>query len=125
MPIIGVEHPREVAAVPINRRSASKGLTETETEIISKTETQLKLEKHVQNFTETDSNFETEITLLQRIFDAISLAHVLYASPAWRGYLSAANIDSLQKQSDGKLSQTSTMYLNYKINVKWHFINRH
>ena len=40
--------------------------TETETEIKSKTETQLTLEKQVQIFTEieTDSNFETEITML-------------------------------------------------------------
>ena len=34
---------------------------------------------------------------LQSIFDTIILACVLYASPAWRGYLSAENIDSLQQ----------------------------
>ena len=44
----------------------------TETKIESKTETQLKLEKQVQNFTETDSNFETEITLLQTTPSVIS-----------------------------------------------------
>ena len=36
-------------------------------------------------------------TQLQNMFDAIILVRVLYASPAWRGYLSAANIDSLQQ----------------------------
>ena len=29
-------------------------------------------------------------TQLQSVFDAIILARVLYASPAWRGYLSTA-----------------------------------
>ena len=36
-------------------------------------------------------------TQLQSVFDAIILARVLYASPAWQGYWSAANIDSLQQ----------------------------
>ena len=36
-------------------------------------------------------------TQLQSVFDAIILARVLHASPAWQGYLSAANIDSLQQ----------------------------
>ena len=36
-------------------------------------------------------------TQLQSVFDAIILARVLCASPAWRGYLSAAIIDSLQQ----------------------------
>ena len=35
-------------------------------------------------------------TQLQSVTDAIILARVLYASPARRGYLRAANIDSLQ-----------------------------
>ena len=30
----------------------------------------------------------------------------------------------LLKQSDGKLSQTIIMYLNYLIIVMWHFLNR-
>ena len=34
---------------------------------------------------------------LQSVFDAIFLAHILYASPACRGYLNAANNDSLQQ----------------------------
>ena len=34
---------------------------------------------------------------LQSVFDAIILARVLYALSAWRGYLSAENIDSLQQ----------------------------
>ena len=33
---------------------------------------------------------------LRSVFEAIILARVPYASHAWRGYLSAANIDSLQ-----------------------------
>ena len=33
-------------------------------------------------------------TQLESVFNAIILARVLYSSPAWRGYLSAANIDS-------------------------------
>ena len=36
-------------------------------------------------------------TQLQSVYDAIILARLLYASPAWRGYLSAVNIDSLQQ----------------------------
>ena len=36
-------------------------------------------------------------TQLQSIFDSIILARVLYASPAWRGYLNATDIDSLQQ----------------------------
>ena len=34
-------------------------------------------------------------TQLQSVFDAITLARVFYASPAWQDYLSAAHIDSL------------------------------
>ena len=34
---------------------------------------------------------------LQSVLDSIILACVLYASPAWQGYLSATNIDSLQQ----------------------------
>ena len=34
---------------------------------------------------------------LQSVFDAIIVVRVLYASPAWRGYWSAENIDSLHQ----------------------------
>ena len=34
---------------------------------------------------------------LQSVIDAIILGRVLYESPVWRGYLSAANIDCLQQ----------------------------
>ena len=33
---------------------------------------------------------------LQNVFDAIFVSRLLYAKPAWRGYLSSAEIDSLQ-----------------------------
>ena len=36
---------------------------------------------------------------LQSVFAAIILASVLYASPAWKGYLNSADIDSLQRLS--------------------------
>ena len=34
---------------------------------------------------------------LQSVFDAIILSRVLYAAPAWRGYLSAADTECLQQ----------------------------
>ena len=34
---------------------------------------------------------------LQSVFDAIVLSRVLYAAPAWRGYLSAGEMTSLRK----------------------------
>ena len=66
-------------------------------------------------------------TQLQRIFDAIILARVLYASPAWRGYLSAANTDSLQQLfiKAQRWQIVTDKYLNYFIKVIWHFLNRH
>ena len=33
---------------------------------------------------------------LQNVFDTIILARVLYALPAWRGYMNASDINSLQ-----------------------------
>ena len=36
-------------------------------------------------------------TQLQSVFDPIILSRVLYASTAWRGYLSATNIDRVQQ----------------------------
>ena len=37
---------------------------------------------------------------LQSVFEAILLSRVLYAAPAWRGYLKASEIDSLQQMFD-------------------------
>ena len=34
---------------------------------------------------------------ITKCFDTIILASVLYAAPAWRGYLNAGDIDSLQQ----------------------------
>ena len=34
---------------------------------------------------------------LQSVFDVIILSRVLYAAPAWRGYLSAADTECLQQ----------------------------
>ena len=34
---------------------------------------------------------------LQSVFDSIILARVLHASPAWRGYLNAADIDNFKQ----------------------------
>ena len=36
----------------------------------------------------------------QNVFDAIILSRLLYAAPAWRGYLSSAEIDCLQNVLD-------------------------
>ena len=33
---------------------------------------------------------------LQNVFDTIILAHILYALPAWRGYMNAFDINSLK-----------------------------
>ena len=37
---------------------------------------------------------------LQNVFDAIIVSRLLYAAPAWRGYLSSAEIDCLQSVLD-------------------------
>ena len=34
---------------------------------------------------------------MQNVFDTIVLAHVLYALPAWRGYMNGSDINSLQQ----------------------------
>ena len=39
------------------------------------------------------------IAQLQSVFDAIVLSRVLYAASAWRGYLSAGEMTSLQQLS--------------------------
>ena len=53
---------------------------------------------------------------LQSIFDAIVLSRVLYAAPAWRGYLSAAEIVSLQ-QLFAKAKRLHIVASNYDIDV--------
>ena len=37
---------------------------------------------------------------LQKVFDSILLARILYAAPAWRGYLSTADTQLLQQHVD-------------------------
>ena len=60
---------------------------------------------------------------LQSVFDVIILSRVLYAAPAWRGYLSAADSvynSCLSKLSDGILSQmfmTSMLFLTTVIKL--------
>ena len=64
-------------------------------------------------------------TQLQSVFDAIILAPVLYASPAWRGYLSAVDIDSLQQLFiKAKRWQifTDKYDVSHLIKVIWHFL---
>ena len=48
------------------------------------------------------------------VFDAIILARVLYASPAWRGYLNAANFDILQ-QLFVKAKRWQIVSVNYDV----------
>ena len=56
---------------------------------------------------------------LQSVFDAIILARVLYASPAWRGYLNAADIDSLQ-QLFAKAKRWQMVSDNYDVYQLFH-----
>ena len=53
---------------------------------------------------------------LQSVFDAIVLSRVLYAAPAWRGYLSAGEMASLQQLFD-KAKQWNIVASNYNIDV--------
>ena len=49
---------------------------------------------------------------LQNVFDTIILARVLYALPAWRGYMNASDINSLQQLflKAQRLQLTTTNY---------------
>ena len=53
---------------------------------------------------------------LQSVFDAIVLSRVLYAAPAWRGYLSAGEMDSLP-QLFAKAQRWNIVARNYDIDV--------
>ena len=53
---------------------------------------------------------------LQSVFDDIVLSRVLYAAPAWRGYLSAAEMASLQ-QLFAKAKRWNIVASNYEIDV--------
>ena len=53
---------------------------------------------------------------LQSVFDAIVLSRVLYAAPAWRGYLSAGDMASLHPLFD-KAKLWNIVASNYDIDV--------
>ena len=53
---------------------------------------------------------------LQSVFDAIVLLRVLYAAPAWGGYLSAGEMASLQ-QLFAKTKRWNIVASNYDIDV--------
>ena len=53
---------------------------------------------------------------LQCVFDAIILSRIVYASPAWRDYLSAADIDCLQ-HIFVKAKRWNVVFNNYDVNV--------
>ena len=56
---------------------------------------------------------------LQSVFDAFILSRVLYAAPAWRGYLSAGEMVSLQ-QLFAKTKRAITILMYY-----WRFVIEH
>ena len=53
---------------------------------------------------------------LQSVFDAIVLSRVLYAASAWRGYLSAGEMASVQ-QLFAKAKRWNIVASNYDIDV--------
>ena len=58
------------------------------------------------------------IVQLQSVFDAIVLYRVLYAAPAWRGYLSAGEMASLQQLfAKLKAKRWKIVASNYDIDV--------
>ena len=61
---------------------------------------------------------------LQSVFDAIALSRVLYASPAWRGNLSAWNIANLQ-QLFAKAKRWKIIASNYDIDVLLEHFSNH